>query len=216
MKLYYSNTSPYSRKVRLTAREKGLEEQIEETLVNPFSDDKDRLVAANPLGKIPTLILDNGTALYDSSVICEYLDGLTDSSLLIPASTPSSTGDNSAERFAILRWQATADGMTDAAYNLVMEKRRAIEDQSQQWMSNWSTEITRILDYIESGINDLKDAYPDNPTLAHLALASAVSYLEFRLPEIFNESECPNTKMWYDNFKTRSSMQATVLHDAVT
>lgn len=210
MKLYYSNTSPYSRKVRLVAREKGLEEKMEEILVNPFSDDKDGLIAANPLGKIPTLSLDNGTALYDSSVICEYLDGLTDNPMLIPAKM----GDNSAERFTILRWQATADGMTDAAYNLVMESRRTKEDQSQQWMSNWSTEITRVLVFIESHIKELNDS--DHMTLAHLALASAISYLEFRLPENLSDSVGSNTMDWYENFKARPAMQDTVLRDAAS
>ena len=214
MKLYYSNTSPYSRKVRLVAREKGLESLIEakmeEVLVNPFSDDKDGLIAANPLGKIPTLLLDNGTALYDSSVICEYLDSLTDNPMLIPTKAV----DNSVERFNILRWQATADGMTDAAYNLVMESRRATEDQSQQWMSNWSTEITRVLAYIESHINELNTS--DHITLAHLALASAISYLEFRLPENLTDSVGSNTMDWYESFKTRPAMQDTVLHDVAS
>ena len=210
MKLYYSNTSPYSRKVRLVVREKGLEAKMEEVLVNPFSDDKDGLIAANPLGKIPTLLLDNGTALYDSSVICEYLDGLTDNPMLIPAKNV----DTSANRFNVLRWQATADGMTDAAYNLVMESRRAKEDQSQQWMSNWATEITRVLVYIESHINELNDS--DNPTLAHLALASAISYLEFRLPENLSDSIGSNTMDWYESFKTRPAMQDTVLRDAAS
>lgn len=211
MKLYYSNTSPYSRKVRLVAREKGLESKVEEILVNPFGDDKGGLIAANPLGKIPTLVLENGIALYDSPVICEYLNGLRDSPLLIPA-----TSHKSAERLTTLCWQATADGMTDAAYNLVMESRRAEEDQSQQWITNWSTEITRVLVYVESRINELNDFDTKNTTLAHLALASAVSYLDFRLPEILNESAGSNTMEWYESFKTRPSMQATVLCDAVS
>ncbi len=210
MKLYYSNTSPYSRKVRLVARVKGLESKIEEVLVNPFSEDKGELIAANPLGKIPTLALEDGIALFDSPVICEYLDALSDDSTLIPAS----------QRLNILRWQATADGMTDAAYNLVMETRRPMDEQSATAKSNWSSEILRALDYIESGISELSSA--KDITLAHLALASAISYLDFRLPEILYESECPqvsaspNTMTWYESFKTRPFMQATQLRDLVS
>ena len=77
MKLYYSNTSPYSRKVRLVTLEKGLENQIEGILVNPFAEDNPDFITANPLGKIPVLVLDNGKTIFDSPVICHYLDCLS-------------------------------------------------------------------------------------------------------------------------------------------
>lgn len=209
MKLYYSNTSPYSRKVRLFSRESGLESQIEEIVINPFGNDKGELTRANPLGKIPTLLLDNGTALYDSPVICYFLDSLLEQFTLIPAT----------ENMTILKWQALADGMTDAAYNLAIERRtRPREEQSPKWIANWSTEIQRALEYIELHIDEIK-RFEGDITLAHLALASAVSYLELRLPEILYESECPqvsvcpNMMTWYEAFKTRPSMQSTVLHD---
>lgn len=209
MKLYYSNTSPYSRKVRLVARESGLDSQIEEILVNPFGDDKDELTKANPLGKIPTLLLDNGKALYDSPVICHYLNELSDQFTLIPKD----------HHFDILSWQAMTDGMTDAAYNIAIERRtRPQEEQSPRWMSNWSTEVQRTLEHIESRIDEL-ERFEAGVTLAHLALASAISYLELRLPAILYESECPQvsvcpkTMTWYESFKTRPSMQATLLGD---
>jgi glutathione S-transferase len=209
MKLYYSNTSPYSRKVRLVVRETGLSSQIEEILVNPFGDDKDELTKANPLGKIPTLVLENGKALYDSPVICHYLDGLTDHLTLIPKD----------HRFDILSWQAMADGMTDAAYNIAIERRtRPQEEQSPKSISNWSIEVQRTYEHIESRMNELKK-FDSDITLAHLALASAISYLELRLPEILYESECPQVasypkaQEWYERFKTRASMQATQLRD---
>jgi glutathione S-transferase len=213
MKLYYSNASPYSRKVRLVAREKGVESQIEEILVNPYSDDKGALVAANPLGKIPTLLLDDGTALYDSSVICEYLDGLSNERLLI------STNKN--ERINILHWQALADGIMDAAYNLVLERRRPFKEQSPKWAANWSKEIIRALGVVESRFSELGTSSVGSAdiTLAHLSLASAISYLDFRLPEILYETTCVqvgacSTSLgWYERFKTHASMQATRLYD---
>lgn len=207
MKLYYSGTSPYSRKVRLVVREKGLDSQIEEIIINPYGDNNDDLFSANPLGKIPTLILDSGRAVFDSPVICEYLDSMSSDAILIPADS----------HLSIMCWQAMTDGMTDAAYNIAMERRaRPKEEQSPKWIANWSKEIQRILEHIESHINELSQFGPEN-TLAHLGLASAISYLELRVPEILYESECPQvtvcpkTMEWYESFKTRPSMQATKL-----
>ena len=89
MKLYYANNSPYSRKVRIAIIEKGLGEQIEMVACNPF-DDVPALKAVNPLGKVPALILDHGEALYDSPVICEYLDTLSPDNHMIPETGPRS------------------------------------------------------------------------------------------------------------------------------
>ena len=211
MKLYYSNTSPYSRKVRLMALEKGLESEIEEILVNPYSTGsaKDKLVSANPLGKIPTLELEDGKTLFDSPVICEYLDGLSEDPILIPVE----------KRLDILWWQAIADGMTDAAYNITIERRtRPQEEQSVKWIENWTTEILRTLDYIETRINQMSPLN-NQISLAHLALASSISYLEFRVPEILFESKSsqksvsPNTFEWYQNMQERPSMQVTQLRE---
>ncbi len=206
MKLYYSTTSPYSRKVRLFTRESKLDSQIEEIIVNPFSDDKDELVQANPLGKIPTLVLANGKALYDSPVICAYLNSLLDHSNLIPTT----------QYLDVLRWQAITDGLTDATYNIAIERRtRPKEEQSPKWISNWSTEIQRTLEHIETQLK----ALDSDITLAHLSLASAISYLELRLPEALYKSENPKViaypkiMSWYENFKTRPSMLDTRLHD---
>ena len=209
MKLYYSTTSPYSRKVRLFVRESSLDSQIEEIIVNPFSDDKEALIKANPLGKIPTLVLDNGEALYDSPVICYYLDSLLDHASLIPTS----------HSLDVLQWQALSDGLTDATYNIAIERRaRPKEEQSPKWIANWSIEIQRTLEHIESHIDDL-NKFGSDITLAHLSLASAISYLELRLPEALYKSEHPQViaypkiMNWYEKFKTRPSMLDTQLHD---
>jgi len=196
MQLYYSNTSPYSRKVRLVVLIKGLEQQIEAILVNPFSDALE-LQAANPLGKIPTLILDNGEVLYDSPVICHYLDSLTSTQPLIE--------EQGWQHWLTLRWQALADGMTDAAYNLVMEKRRVVSEQSPTAMAQWSVEIHRALDKIEADINVLGDKI----NLAHISLAAALGYLDFRLPEFLSSRDYPKTLTWYEAFNAQPIMQLT-------
>ena len=211
MKLYYSTTSPYSRKVRLVLCEKGLDSQCEDTIVNPFntidsSVENTALFDANPLVRVPTLVLENGESFFDSPVICQYLDTLAKPAL-IPKETSS--------RLRVLQWEALADGLTDAAFNLVMERRRPEGEQSPTWITNWSAEINRALLTIENKLSELGDEL----TLAHLAVASAIAYLDFRLPTTLYESECPqvavapNTLSWYESFKTRASMQATQLRE---
>jgi glutathione S-transferase len=196
MQLFYSNTSPYSRKVRLVIQEKGLHEHVKQILCNPF-DDVPALKAANPLAKVPTLITDTGMALYDSPVICEYLDDLTSEKRLIPASGMI--------RWQVRRWEALADGILDAAYSIVMERRRPSQEQSAQWMTQWETEITRAVQQAERDLHEL----PDYVSLAQLALAAALGYLDFRLPGLDWRRANTNITAWYAAFKTRSSMQQT-------
>jgi glutathione S-transferase len=128
---------------------------------------------------------------------------------------------NKNERINVLHWQALADGIMDAAYNLVMERRRPYKEQSSKWAANWSKEIIRSLGVVESRFAELEasDGGIADITLAHLSLASAISYLDFRLPEILYETTCvqvgacSNSLGWYERFKTRASMQATRLYD---
>ena len=201
MKLFYSNTSPYSRKARLVMIEKGLHEQIEEVLVNPF-DDNAELKKVNPLGKIPVLVFENSESLFDSPVICRYLDSLpSDRSTLIPDSM----------QWSILRWEALADGMMDAIYNIVMERRRPTSEQSHTWIARWVEDVSSVLMEMEAGI----DKPGTTITLAHIAVGVSVGYLELRLPNLMYESTCPQVAMypkllaWYEKFKTHPSMLAT-------
>ena len=201
MKLYVSGTSPYSRKVRLVVIEKGLVEQVDEQLINPFESNND-LVKVNPLGKIPVLILGNGDTLFDSPVICRYLDSLpSDSPVLIPDSN----------QWQVLRWQALADGLTDAIYNLVMERRRPDNEQSASWVAMWTKDVENTLLEIESELEQLGEEV----TLAHLAVATAIGYLDLRIATLLYDSACPQVAKypklhaWYEKFKTRASMLAT-------
>ncbi|MEE9303661.1 MAG: glutathione S-transferase N-terminal domain-containing protein [Thiotrichaceae bacterium] len=205
MKLYYSDTSPYSRKVRLVIIEKGLDDDIQKIKINPFEDNPE-LWAVNPLGKIPALELDYDETLFDSPVICRYLDRLSKT-----VTTPLLIPSDGWSEWDILRWEALADGMTDAAYNLVMERRRPSAEQSKEWIARWASDIHRVLSEIESRIDELDNHF----TLAQLALGAAVGYIDFRLAEMLYESVCPQVakypaiQAWYEVFKTRSSMIAT-------
>ena len=202
MKLYYTKTSPYSRKVRLVISEKGLGDLVEEIQVDPFQEDP-VLRSVNPLGKVPALRLDDGEALFDSPVICHYLDALSDGRPLVPA--------EGWERWAVLRREALADGLADAAYNMVMERRRPAQEQSPSWIDFWSDEI-------RCGLEDLERRVPEfasGLTLAQIAAGAAIGYLDFRVPELLYEAQRPQVaafpglQTWYRAFATRPSMIAT-------
>ena len=126
MKLYYSSTSPYVRKVNIFAIEAGLDAEIQRISTNPWVEDASLLVE-NPLSKVPTLIMPDGSALYDSPVICEFLDSLNQGKKLFPA-----TG---MERWLALRLQALGDGVLDAAVLRFLEHKRAASLQSSEWDS---------------------------------------------------------------------------------
>ena len=195
MKLFYSKTSPYSRKVRMMIHEKGLQQAITSVTCNPF-DEVPELGAANSLGKVPTLILDDGSSLYDSPVICAYLDTLTPGRL-IP--------ESGRERWNVLRSEALCDGILDATYNIVMERRRDTQEQSAGWIVQWKSQVSRSLDHIEASIGML----PNQVTLAHLALGAALGYLDFRLSDLGWRSQCPALAAWYGDFSVRDAMQNT-------
>ncbi len=196
MKLFYTNTSPYSRKVRITLLEKGLDGDVEYILCNPFEDAAE-LKSFNPLGKIPTLVLADGRVVYDSPVICEYLDTLNRNSELVPA--------NNDIRLLVNTWQALADGIIDASYNIVMEGRRDESERSQGSIERWKGSIVDSLKQIERQIGTL----PDEITMAQISLAAALGYLDFRLSYLEWRNGQPNTAVWYEVFAQRPSMVET-------
>lgn len=196
MQLFYSKTSPYSRKVRMLIVEKGIENKFTQTICNPFDNPRD-LLLFNPLGKVPTLVIDDNFALYDSPVICEYIDSLLPARRLIP--------ESGLYRWQVLSWQALCDGVLDAAYNLVMEYRRMPDQQSAHWIDHWQTEIYRALDLIETSVED----FSQNITLSQICLGAALGYLDFRLPALDWRKAHSNTFDWYETFKLRPSMVET-------
>jgi len=190
MKLYYSATSPYAHKVRLVVMAKGLSERIGLVSCNPFENNV-ALLAHNPLGKVPALVLDDERVLFDSPVICEYLDSLSPDKQLIPAA-----GDR---RWEVLRWQALADGIIDQAYNVVMERRRPEQQQSDDWLTRWQLAINHALDEVERSTPTLAE----DINLAHLALIAALAYLDLRMEVLAWRQARPVLAQWYELHRNR-------------
>lgn len=200
MKLYFSSASPFVRKVMVTAIETGLDKKIEQvpTSVVPVKPNLD-LARDNPLMKVPTLVTEGGEALFDSRVICEYLDSLHDGRKLIPAS--------GGERWRVLRIQALADGILDAGiitrYELGI---RPAEKQWPDWIAGQGKKMTQGLDLAEAESEFLSG--PIN--LGQIAIACALGWLEFRKPISDVRAGRPKLFRWYDEFARRPSMLATV------
>ena len=186
MKLHFAAASPYARKVRLTLALRGSADAV--TLVETNTGDAaDPLHEANPLGKIPTLVLDDGTALYDSRVICEYIDTIGVTGVpLFPAG---------ADRWGALTLQALGDGIADAALSVVYEKRLRPEEM---WFSPW---IDKQLARIARAVDALNANPPAgaSPNIGDLALAAALGYLDFRLAGEWRTGR-PKLVSWLDDF----------------
>ena len=194
MKLYYADPSPYSRKVRVVIREKRLESIVHEVYCNPY-DDGPELKAVNPLRKIPALVTDHGT-LFDSPVICAYLDGLNSTPRLIPQ------GD---DRWPVLKTEALADGIMDALVAVVIERRRPPEKQSQRWQEYCFNVVRRCIEAIAE-----EQAAQERPfSLAHIAVASALGYADFRTPELDWRALSPHIAEWYEGVSSRPSFVDT-------
>jgi glutathione S-transferase len=185
MILRYSIASPYARKVRLVAAMLGLSDRIEIADAN-LVDPADTIRAQNPLGKIPTLILEDGATLFDSRVIVEYLDHLAGGGKILPAEPQA--------RFAALRLQALADGVCDAA--LLMRYETASRPEALRW-SDWldlqQGKIDRALDQLEA-------APPQGPrTAGDAALAAALGYLDLRFEGAWRARR-PKLVAWLEAF----------------
>ena len=200
MKLRYSPTSPYVRKITVLAHETGQKDKIELVATN-FADPANGLAAQNPLAKVPALILENGTTLYDSPVICEYLDSLHSGTKMFPAS-----GD---ARWTALRRQALADGIMDAGILRIGEQRRPANEQSPGWLVKQKDVMARGLDALEAEIS----SFGKNADIGSITVACAVAYALFRFGGDKPLDNRPKLKAWYETFSQRPSMVATVPAD---
>jgi glutathione S-transferase len=200
MKLYYSAASPYVRKVMVTAIEAGLDKKIEAvpTVVTPTKPNVD-VAHDNPLMKVPTLVTDGGEVLYDSRVICEYLDSLHTGRKLIPAS--------GGERWRALRLQALGDGMLDAGILTRYETfLRPEEKRWPDWIQGQLRKVTQGLDAAEQEA----DAFDSQLDIGQIAVACAIGWLEFRKPAGDIRPGRPKLFKWYEKISRRPSMQTTV------
>ncbi|MGC2857339.1 glutathione S-transferase N-terminal domain-containing protein [Novispirillum sp. DQ9] len=196
MRLLFSATSPYARKVRVLILEKGLADRVESVPTNPL-EDPPALSAVNPLHKVPALLLDDGQALYDSPLICEYLD--------VTFPTPRFIPEAGAERWRVLKLQALADGILDAALPIVMELRRPETERSAAWLERWQRAITRGV-----AVADADHSALDGPLdLGQVALVAALDYLDFRLPDLAWQDRHPELAAWHRALLERPSLRAT-------
>jgi glutathione S-transferase len=198
MKLFYSQTSPFVRKCLVAAHELGLAQRLEllPAAAHPVNRDRS-VVAHNPLGKVPTLVTDAGTAFFDSRVICEYLNGLGDGHLL-PAMGEA--------RFAILTDQALADGLMDAA--VLARYETALRPEHLRW-PDWSG---GQMEKVSSALSDFERraaAWGGRVDLGVIAVGCALGYLDFRYPDIGWRARSPSLARWYEQFAARESMAKT-------
>ncbi len=199
MKLLYSNTSPYARKVRIVAAEK----RIDVTMVPVVLAAADCPVNDhNPLGKIPVLILADGDSLYDSRVIVEYLDNRTPLAHLLPQ-------DHSA-RVWVRRWEALADGVCDAAIAAVMEGRRPEGMQDAAVIAKQLGKVERGLEKLNADLEKKKWCVNDTFSLADIALGCVLGYLELRYAELDWKQQYPNLAKHYAAMMKRPSFKETV------
>ena len=182
--------SPFGRKARIAASVLGFDGKIKVEEAST-QDDKDPLPQQNPLGKIPVLILDDGSTLFDSRVVLEYLDVLAGGGRIVPKDTTA--------RFDALRLQALADGMLDAGILLVYEGRyRPPEMAVKGWLDRQSGKIARALAALEKAPPSLDSP----PNVGQITLACALGYLDFRFKGEWRQSH-PRLVAWLDNFAAR-------------
>ncbi len=198
MQLIYAAASPFARKVRVLAAETGLLERIEllDTAVLPITLNE-RVNVLNPLGKIPVLLTDAGEALYDSRVICEYLDTLHQGPKLLPGGFA---------RWQVLRLAALADGLMDAALLARYERAaRPAELQWPAWLEGQLGKVQRALTELERQVGQLQGPLD----LAQIGVACALGYLDFRFADLDWRAAHPGLAAFHQAFAQRGSMQAS-------
>lgn len=197
MKLLYQTHSPFARKALVFAHEAGLADRVEVVRHETSPTARNEAVfALNPLGKVPVLVTDDGEAIFDSGVICQYLDGQRDGPPLIPP----------AERIAALRWQAVADGLSEAGILVRWETiRRPADLRYPPFGEGQLEKVVAGCAFLEAGFTPR-----EAPGLAEIAVATALSWLAFRAVYDFRAA-CPRLATWYETFDQRPSMRATML-----
>ncbi len=169
MKLLGSLTSPFVRKARVVLTEKKIEYTFEQE--NPW-DEKSRVPDANPLGKVPVLVLEDDSTLFDSRVIVEFLDSVSPISRLIPS--------GNREKIEVKRWEALADGVLDAAVVIVLERRRPVKQKNEPTIKRQMAKIERGLAVMSRDLGDKPWCTGNAFTLADIACGIALGYLDFR------------------------------------
>ncbi len=200
MKLLGTNTSPYVRKVRLVLLEKNIPHTY---LVDPPREPGSQVARVNPLGRIPALILDDDTCVFDSPVIAEYADTLNDTPALIPRT-------DALARMRVRRWEALADGIMDSAVVVRTESLRPADKQEANNISLHNNAITRALSYAADQLGPREWCECSSITLADLALVSALIYLDLRQAERDWRGAHPNLAAWFARLSERASVRTAL------
>ncbi|WP_284947640.1 glutathione S-transferase N-terminal domain-containing protein [Acidisoma cladoniae] len=195
MKLFYSATSPYVRKVVACAITREIDSQIERIPSGAAS--AEALAQANPLGKVPTLLTPDGVALFDSPVICEYLDTVGDAPPLFP--------DHGAHRWLALKYQALGDGIMDAAVMTRGEVLRPAEEARQKNMDHQKLAITRSLTLLEAHLPS-----SGTPDIGAISVACALGYLDFRFADDGWRGQFPRLLQWFESISALPGLATTI------
>jgi glutathione S-transferase len=200
MKLFGTHTSPYVRKVRMVLAEKKLDYEL---VLEDVSAADTKIQEVNPLGKVPCLVMEDGSALYDSRVIVEYLDTLTPVGKLIPPS--------GRERAEVKCWEALSDGVLDAAILVRLEEtKRAAAQQSSDWKRHQMGKVQAGLEAMSTKLANKPFCNGNQYSLADIAVSTALGWLSFRFPQIDWRDAYPNLGRLYDKVSERPSFKETL------
>lgn len=199
MKLHHSPASPYVRKVRICAITRGIDSRIKLVPCNPNTSPA-ALLADNPLSKVPTLVTDDGAALFDSPVICEYLDSLGDAPPMFPA--------QGAARWRALKQQAMGDGILDACVPRRMELQRPQDEGRASVVARMRAAVERTLDALEA------DPPHKAVDIGSITVACALGYLDFRFPQEPWRGTRPKLAAWFEAFSQDQAVAATAPKEA--
>lgn len=202
MKLIGSYASPFVRKVRIVLAEKKIDYDLE--IDDPWKDESSAR-RVNPLSQVPVLVLDDGTALYDSRVIVEYLDSASPLARLIPA--------DKRERIEARRWEALADGILDAAVLARMERLRTSVERSESWIARQLRKVAAGLELMDKDLGSNVWCAGNAYSLADIAIGSCLGWLLFRFPELDWQAERLNLARHFIKLSERASFIDTAPHE---
>jgi glutathione S-transferase len=200
MKGYATVSSPFARKVRMAAMETGQPDLIDWQMLSR-EERAEMLGAINPLGKVPVVVLDSGQALYDSPVICAYVDSLHDGARLIPADGP--------ERWRVLRLEALGDGLAEAVVAVAQEGAKPKDMQSQRVIDRQGAKVTAALGVLDAEAG----AFRDPPSMGEIAAACALGYMDYRGVAAGWRESHPALAAWYAEIGERPSFAQTLPED---
>ncbi|GAA0382666.1 glutathione S-transferase [Brevundimonas terrae] len=195
MKLYITTPSPFARKVRIVAREKGLSDRIEEIVVDPYANAPE-LLDTNPVVQVPTLIAEDGLALNDSPVICDYLDRVGSGDRLLP--------QDNANWLRVKRLETLGNQALEMGVKLVLEKRRPEHERSPMWIERWTANMGRTLDALEA-----ETLSADVIDMGSITAAIAVTWIGFRHPDYDWKAGRPKLVAFQTAMEARESFKDT-------